>query len=55
MQVQKQRLGTLAVDRLHTRLQKNVPETLREALVPEVFVRESVLDRRNPPDRSTCW
>ncbi len=55
MQVQKQRLGALAVDRLHTRLQKNVPETLREALVPEVLVRESVLDRRNPPDRSTCW
>lgn len=27
MQVQKQRLGALAVDRLHTRLQKNVPET----------------------------
>lgn len=44
-----------AVDRLHTRLQKNVPESLREALVPEVLVRESVLDRRNPPDRSTCW
>lgn len=55
MQVQKQRLGALAVDRLHTRLQKNVPETLREALVPEVLVRESVLARRNPPDRSTCW
>ena len=55
MQVQKQRLGALAVNRLHTRLQKNVPETLREALVPEVLVRESVLDRRNPPDRSTCW
>lgn len=34
---------------------KKVPETLREALVPEVLVRESVLDRRNPPDRSTCW
>ena len=45
MQVQKQRLGALAVDRLHTRLQKNVPETLREALVPEVLVRESVLGR----------
>ena len=27
VQVQKQRLGALAVDRLHTRLQKNVPET----------------------------
>lgn len=27
MQVQKQRLGALAVDRLHTRLQKDVPET----------------------------
>lgn len=27
MQVQKQRLGVLAVDRLRTRLQKNVPET----------------------------
>lgn len=27
MQVQKQRFGALAVDRLHTRLQKDVPET----------------------------
>lgn len=46
MQVQKHRLGALAVDRLHTRLCGTPPETLRTALVPEVLPRQSVLNRQ---------
>lgn len=45
MRVQKQRMGTLAVERLHTHLCTAPPEHLRIMLTPEVTVRQSVLDR----------
>lgn len=45
MRVQKQRMGVLAVERLHTRLCSDPPEYVRTMLMPEVTVRQSVLDR----------
>lgn len=45
MRVQKQRMGVLAVERLHARLCGNPPESVRIMLMPEVTVRQSVLDR----------
>lgn len=48
MQVQKQRMGALAVERLHTILSFAPPERVRIAIAPEVLVRQSVLIRNQP-------
>lgn len=45
MQVQKQRMGALAVERLNTLLRTMPPERVRIAIAPEVLVRDSVLVR----------
>lgn len=48
MGVQKERMGALAVDRLHERLSLQTPETVRTLVQPSIVVRSTVLDR-NPP------
>ena len=45
MRVQKQRMGALAVERLHARLCSDLPESVRIMVTPEVTIRQSVLDR----------
>lgn len=45
MRVQKQRMGVLAVERLHQRLCSDPPECIRTMLMPDLTVRQSVLDR----------
>ena len=53
MQIQKQRMGALAVERLNTLLSVSPPERVRIAISPEVLVRQSVLVRTSSyPHRS---
>lgn len=49
MQIQKQRMGALAVERLNTLLCSSPPERVRIAIAPEVLVRQSVLVRNSAP------
>ena len=44
MGVHKERMGALAVNRLHERLRQDMPETVRILVQPSIIVRESVLD-----------
>lgn len=48
MGVQKERMGALAVDRLHERLTLQIPETVRTLVQPNIVVRNTVLDRNAP-------
>lgn len=50
MGVQKERMGALAVNRLHERMQNAMPETVRMQVQPSIVVRSSVLDRNAPED-----
>ena len=45
MQIQKQRMGAIAVERLNILLSYSPPERVRIAISPEVLVRQSVLIR----------
>lgn len=45
MGIQKQRMGALAVNRLHERIKMHMPESVRTLVQPSIVVRESVLDR----------
>lgn len=44
MGVHKERMGALAVNRLHERLRQDMPETVRILVQPSIIVRGSVLD-----------
>ena len=48
MGVHKERMGALAVVRLHERMQNNIPETVRLMVRPRIVVRGTVLDLNAP-------
>ena len=48
MNVQKQRMGALAVNRLTTLVEVPIPETVHITVVPDVVARGTVLQLRDP-------
>lgn len=50
MSVQKERMGALAVNRLHERIQLEMPETVHIMVQPRILVRRTVLNLNSPFD-----
>ena len=50
MSVQKERMGALAVNRLHERIQLKMPETVRIMVQPRILIRRTVLNLNSPFD-----
>ena len=48
MGIHKERMGALAVTRLHERMQNNIPENARIMVRPRIVIRGSVLDLNAP-------
>lgn len=48
MNVQKQRMGALAIDRLAAQVEAPIPETVHITVVPDVVARGTVLQLRDP-------